>query len=204
MQNDDLHEPLGPFTKHEKGCFNLTSLHMEGLTFTRTSLLTLRGGRAVRVSLYQYRQIRIPAELWRAIQHDLCGPIAKLSVHIWRLDYRRASWFRQGMSDSGDRVRNTHKNYTHYWSLDNNHPHWCGVIRTSFTRMRCVRSLSPICLLRVKQPNYGLFTVPVITCVPSRRDDSYSVGHQELAPQQLIASGRDRYLHEENLDVSNL
>ena len=37
MQNDDLPEPIGPLTKHEKGCFNLRTSHMERWVVTRCS-----------------------------------------------------------------------------------------------------------------------------------------------------------------------
>ena len=48
----------------------------------------------------------------------------------------------------------------------------------------------PISLLHVKQPHDGFLTA-LITGVPSRMDQPYCVGLQNLAPQQFIARGRD-------------
>jgi hypothetical protein len=53
--------------------------------------------------------------------------------------------------------------------------------------------LHPFSRIHVKLPQHGLLTVPFITCVPSRRDESYRVRLQTLAPLLLIARGRGRY-----------
>jgi hypothetical protein len=45
----------------------------------------------------------------------------------------------------------------------------------------------PIGLLHVKQPSGSFLTVLVITGVPCRVDQPYSVGLQKFAPQHVIA-----------------
>ena len=60
----------------------------------------------------------------------------------------------------------------------------------------------PIGLLHVKQPHDSFLTLLVITGVPSRGDQTYSVLLQKRAPQQFIAGGRD--LQELDLNVSDL
>jgi len=102
--------------------------------------------------------------------------------------------------DSG--THNTHKLYSsrHY-----NCPHRSGVIRSACIRVRCViLYFHPIGLHHVKHPHESFLTVLVITGVPSRGDQTYSVGLHKLAPQQFIARGRDRQGLEENLNVSHL
>ena len=53
----------------------------------------------------------------------------------------------------------------------------------------------------MKQPHHGLLTVVVSKCLPSRGEETYGVGLQELALQQLIARGLDRHVFKENLFV---
>jgi hypothetical protein len=54
-------------------------------------------------------------------------------------------------------------------------------------------------LLHFKQPNDSFLTLLVIKGVPSRGDQTYSVGLQNLAPQHFIARGRDSQRLELNL-----
>ena len=62
----------------------------------------------------------------------------------------------------------------------------------------------PIGLLHVKQPHDSFLTAFIITGLPSRGDQPYSVGIQKLAPQNFIACGRDCHGLEKNLNVSDL
>ena len=62
----------------------------------------------------------------------------------------------------------------------------------------------PISLFHVKQPHDSYLTVVVITGLPFRGDQLYSVGLQKLTPQHFIACGSDCQSLEKNLNDSDL
>jgi len=73
-----------------------------------------------------------------------------------------------------------------------------------FASVACILYDQPIPLIHVKQPHDSFLTVLVITGLPSRGVQTYSVGLQKLAPQHLIAGWRDCQGFEKNLDISDL
>jgi hypothetical protein len=73
-----------------------------------------------------------------------------------------------------------------------------------FAAVACILYGHPISLLHVKQPHDSFITVLVITGVPSRGDQPYSVGLQKLAPKQFIPRVRDCQRLEKHLNVSDL
>ena len=73
-----------------------------------------------------------------------------------------------------------------------------------FASVACMLYDHTISLLHVKQPHDMFLTVLVITGLPSRGDQPYSVGLQKRAPQHFIACDRDCQRLEKHLNVSDL
>ena len=58
--------------------------------------------------------------------------------------------------------------------------------------------------LHVQKPRHFLLHVIVVTCVRLRGDQSYRVRLQELVSGHLTTRVADRYVFEENLEISDL
>jgi len=67
-----------------------------------------------------------------------------------------------------------------------------------------VRDPHPVRLFNSQQPHHGLPSVLVITGVPTRRNESYSVGFQNPFVQEIITCRRDRYRLDKDFDVAKL